>query len=91
MTWQTIVAGFINSTVVLTVIYLFNKYVTDWIREKAPWAVPFLAGALGPAVVLAQNWLSAWLGQPIDLSPWLGLFTGASAVAMHQVYKQVNN
>ena len=89
MTWQQIGAGFVNTTLVFGLIWFWNNYVSDWVREKLPWIIPVLAGIAGPFVIAAQNAIAGWLGQPVDLSPWIGLFSGASAVAAHQVYKQL--
>ncbi len=49
-----------------------------------------IAGAIGPAVAAGQNALFGMLGVEIDLSPVLALFTGATAVAINQVGKQVH-
>ncbi len=87
--WQLVLAGLINGAGVFSVLWVFNNHISGWLRANTPWLIPILAAALGPVVALAQSYLAKWLGVPIDLAPLsaMALFSGASATAMHQVYK----
>ena len=87
MEWNLIIAGAINSVLVLLVVQ-FLKIKIPGIREKAPWLFPVLAMVIGPLIALAQSALASWLGVPIDLSMIAGLFTGATATALHQIKVQ---
>ncbi len=84
MDWKILVAGLINSVIVVGLVQAIKLYWPS-IRERIPALLPIFAAALGPAVAVAQNTISGWLGVPIDLSPLVGAFTGAAAVAIHQV------
>jgi hypothetical protein len=84
----TILAAFINTVVVLAVIQV-AKIKIPIIREKVPWLLPILAGSIGAPLLAAQNYLTTLIGLPVDLSPIIGIFTGATAVAVNQVGKQV--
>jgi len=80
-------AAAINSVGVLAVVQLIKSYAPK-LKVQLPWLIPIIAGAVGPAVAAGQNALGAYLGIPIDLSPIVAVFTGATATAMNQVYKQ---
>lgn len=88
--WQMLVGATINSVIILALVQAIKMYLPK-VREAVPWALPIIAAAIGPAVAAGQTGLAGWLGVPIDLSPMLGLFTGASAVALHQIGKQTQN
>lgn len=88
MEWQILIAAFINTVAVLGLVQLIKTVIIPSLNTMAPWLLPILAAALGPAVALVQNALSAWLGVPIDLSLLASIATGASAVALHQTTKQ---
>ena len=84
-----IIAAFINSVLVLAIVQLL-KIKIPVLREKLPWLIPIIAGAIGPAVAAGQNYLSQLLGVAIDLNPIAAIFTGGTAVAIHQVGKQAS-
>jgi hypothetical protein len=92
--WKTLLAGFINAVAVVGLVQ-WLKAVAPWIRATAPWVLPLFAMLAGPIVTIVQGLLAGWLGLPIDLAPILGpftpvlgAFTGATAVALHQVARQ---
>jgi hypothetical protein len=88
MEYNILIAGFINTVLVLAIVQLL-KVKISWLKEKVPWLLPIVAGGIGPAVAAGQNALFAWLGIPIDLAPIAAIFTGATATAVNQVGKQV--
>ncbi|HXG76466.1 MAG TPA: hypothetical protein VNJ53_07850 [Gaiellaceae bacterium] len=88
--WKPILAGFINTTAVLLLVQGL-KTLLPWLRQTTPWLLPVLAASAGPLVAAVQSWLAAWLGAPIDLSPLVAIFSGATATAVHQVGKQVTS
>jgi len=88
MEWFSILAALINTAGVLTAVQALKIGIPK-LKEKIPWILPILAGAIGPAVAVLQGWLGGILGLPIDISPLIAIFTGASATAANQVYKQV--
>ena len=83
-----IIAAFINSVAVLGIVQ-FLKVNIPILKEKLPWLIPIVAGAIGPAVAAGQNALSTWLAVPINLDPIAAIFTGTTAVAIYQVGKQI--
>lgn len=87
--WKPILAGFINTTLVLVLVQLCKAAIPS-LRSAVPWLIPVIAGALGPLVAVGQSWLGTWLGIPVDLSPVVAVFTGATATAVHQVGKQLS-
>ncbi len=87
MEYNVLIAGFINTVLVLAIVQLL-KIKISWLKERVPWLIPIMAGAIGPAVAAGQNALFAWLGVPIDLAPIAAIFTGATATAINQVGKQ---
>lgn len=84
MNWQTLVAALINCVVVLGIVQLLKVYIPV-LNEKVPWILPMFASLIGVLIVPLQTYLAELLGVPIDLSPIVGAFTGASAVAIHQI------
>jgi len=88
MDYNQIIANLINTTFVLIIIQLIKTYI-PFIRQSVPWLLPILAGAIGPAIALLQNYLSQYLVFSIDLSPIIAIFTGATATAIHQVKVQI--
>ncbi len=82
-----VLAALINSVLVLAIVQILKTKVPK-LKEKLPWLIPIIAGAIGPAVAAGQNYLSGLIGAPIDISPIAAIFTGGTAVAMHQVGKQ---
>jgi hypothetical protein len=86
--WKQFVAAAINCLAVLAIVQ-FLKGVIPWTRVSVPWLLPLLTMLpIGPGIALVQDWLAAWLGWPIDLSPIIAVFTGGAAVAIHQSYRQ---
>lgn len=85
--WGTVVAGIINLLVTMVVVQALKSWIPK-INAQLPWLLPIIAGAVGPGLATLQNLISAWFGAPIDLSPVVAIFTGGSAVALHQVYRQ---
>ena len=83
-----VISLLINSILVLVVVQFIKKKLPV-INERWPWAFPILAGAIGPAIAALQTYLSKLLGIPIDLSPIAAIFSGGTAVAIHQVQHQV--
>lgn len=81
--WQLILAHAINMVVV---VLAANWLKSHW--EEVKPHLPWLAPLIGTALPAAAQFLSAWLGHPIDFSPILGLFSGSAAVAVHQIAKQ---
>ncbi len=87
MEWNLILAGFINSVLVLMIVQ-FLKIKIPSLRQKAPQLIPILSGFIGLVIAPVQTWLGNLLGVPIDLSPIAGIFTGATATTIHQVHVQ---
>jgi len=87
MEYNILIAGFINTVLVLALVQLL-KVKVPILKENVPWLLPIVAGGIGPVVAAGQNALFAWLGVPIDLSPIAAIFTGATATAVNQVGKQ---
>ena len=92
MTWYGmdiygLIAALINSVLVVAAVQFLKVYWPIF-KEKMPWLIPIIAGFIGPLIMLLQNMVTSWLGVPVDLSPLLGVLTGGTAVAIHQVYKQ---
>jgi hypothetical protein len=85
--WGSIIAALINTVIVLGIVQLLKMYVPK-LKEGVPWLIPIFAGAIGPAAAVGQTYLGSLLGVAIDLNPIVAIFTGASATAMNQVYKQ---
>lgn len=90
MDWNQILAAAINSVLVLAAVQALKVHVVPWLKQTAPWAIPIIALVIGPALTAGMNFLSAFLGYPIDLSPIIGVFAGGTAVALHQVGKQTS-
>jgi hypothetical protein len=86
--YYPIMAALINSVLVLLVVQRLKNGIPI-LKQSVPWLIPILAGAIGPAVAAGQNALFSWLGVPIDLSAIAAIFSGASAVAINQVGKQI--
>lgn len=89
MTWQPIVANLINTVLVLLAVQAI-KAIIPQLSAAVPWLIPIIAAIIGPVVAVVQNFLTSWLGVPIDLSPLVAIFTGGSAVALYQIGKQWN-
>lgn len=87
MEWFTILGALINTAGVLAAVQGLKVWIPV-LREKLPWILPILAGAIGPAVAVLQAWVGGILGVAIDISPVIAIFTGATATAANQVYKQ---
>jgi hypothetical protein len=87
ITWQVLLAGLINSVLVLATVQGIKAFA-PWVRAAIPWSIPIIAMLTGPVVAILQNALAGFLGWPIDLSPILAPFTGAAAVAIHQIHRQ---
>lgn len=85
---QQIIANLINMVLVLLAVEGI-KYVLPFLNSKVPWLLPIIAGCIGPVVAVIQGWLGALVGLPIDLSAIVAIFTGSSATALHQVFKQM--
>ena len=89
MDWNQIFAAAINSVLVLMAVQALKTFVVPFLGEKAPWVIPLIAMGIGPLMVWCMDMLGTMLGYPIDLSPIIGVFLGGTAVALHQVGKQV--
>ncbi len=89
MEWMLLLANLINAVLVVALVQAIKTYVMPFLRINAPWALPLIAFAIGPLMMLAMEALSGVVGYPIDLSPIIGVFTGGTAVAMNQVVKQL--
>jgi len=90
MDWNQIIAAAINSVLVLLAVQLIKVHAIPFLKQSAPWALPIISLVIGPAITAATNWLAAFLGYPIDLSPIAGVFIGGTAVALHQIGKQTS-
>jgi len=88
MDWNQIIAAAINSVLVLLVVQGLKTYAIPWLNEKVPWALPLISLVIGPGIAFVTNSLSTALGYPIDLSLIIAVFTGGTAVALHQIGKQ---
>jgi len=86
--WQQIIANFINVVLVLVVVELI-KMALPILKEKVSWLLPIIAAAIGPAVSLIQGYLGGLIGLPIDLSPIVAIFTGGSASALYDVFRNL--
>jgi hypothetical protein len=86
--WGGVIAAFINSVAVLGIVQVL-KIAVPKMKESAPWLIPIIAGAIGPAAAAGQNYLSGLLGVAIQLDPIVAIFTGGAAVAINQVGKQI--
>lgn len=87
--WFTILGAMINTAGVLAVVQILKVNIIPAVREKAPWILPILTGAIGPAIAALQNLLSGVLAVSITLDPVVAVFTGAAAVAVNQAGKQI--
>ena len=87
MEFNILIAGFINTVLVLALVQLLKVNVPI-LKEKIPWLIPIIAGGIGPGIAAGQNALFGWLGIAMDLSPIAAIFTGATATAVNQVGKQ---
>lgn len=90
MEWNLIAATTINAVFVLIAVQFLKVHGIPWLKQEAPWVLPLITLVIGPLMQMLTNYLVGLLGQPIDLSPIVGLFTGGTAVALHQIYKQSN-
>ena len=90
-TWGMILGATINAVGTMVVVKLLaHPRVIPALRDRVPALMPVLAGALGPAVAWAQDALTKLTGVPIalDTNAVLHVFTGASAVAIAQIFIQ---
>ena len=83
MDWVLIAGTFLNIVVVMVIVQALKTYVMPFLKTKYPWVLPILALVAGPAVTMAANWLTAYLGVPIDFTEIIGVLTGVSAVVMY--------
>lgn len=88
MNWNEVIAAVINTAAVL-VVCQFIKLYKPKITETMGWLLPFFTLLLGPILAKVQSIIAVWLGVPIDLSPIIAAWTGGAAVAVHQIYHQV--
>lgn len=88
MDWNQIAVAAINSVLVLMAVQFLKVKGVPWLRLNAPFLLPIIALIAGPALTAAMNYLTAFFGYPVDLSPIIGVFSGGTAVALHQVAKQ---
>lgn len=87
---NSLIAMMINTGGTLLLVQLLKSYVVPQVRTATPWLLPILAMLGGPVVSLVQSYLAKKLGYPVDLSPMVGLFSGAAAVAVNQTVKNVD-
>ena len=85
--WTVLLAGAINCVLVIAVVQIL-KGTLPYLRLTAPWLLPTLTLVIGPLLTYLQNALAAALGWPIDLSPIIAVFTGGTAVTLHQIKEQ---
>lgn len=88
MDFMLLLANLINAVLVLAAVQAIKTYLLPYLNVKAPWVPPIIAFVIGPLMMVAMVALSELIGYPIDLSPIIGVFTGGTAVALHQVNKQ---
>lgn len=88
MDYMLLLANLINAVLVLAAVQALKAYVLPWFKINVPWILPILAMAIGPLMWIATEYLAELIGHPIDLSPIIGVFTGGTAVALHQLGKQ---
>lgn len=84
-----LLANLINAVLVVAAVQAIRTYVMPVLRERFEWSLPLIAMAIGPLMMVAMAKLSGMIGYPIDLSPIIGVFTGGTAVALHQIGKQL--
>lgn len=87
--WGEVAAAAINSVGVLLAVQGI-KYVLPIIRQKWPWAIPIIAMLGGIGIGALTNYLFELIGYPVDLSAIESALTGAGAVALNQIGKQVS-
>jgi len=88
MDWNLIAATAINAVLVLMAVQFLKTTGIPWLNKNLPWTLPLIALVIGPLMQMLTNYLMGLLGYPIDLSAIVGLFTGGTAVAVHQIYRQ---
>ncbi len=88
MEWMLLLANLINAVLVLMAVQAIKTHLLPYLNINAPWVLPIIAFVIGPLMMVAMVALSEMIGYPIDLSPIIGVFTGGTAVALHQVGKQ---
>jgi hypothetical protein len=88
MNWQEFVAMFINTFGVMASVQLLTMLLPV-LKARVGWVIPFLAMSMGPLMALATEEASKFLGVPVDFSPLASVFSGGSAVALHQMSKQL--
>lgn len=88
MDWNQVIAATINAVVVLMVVQFLKVKGLPWLNKNVPWVLPLVAMLVGSLATMLADYLAALLGYPIDLSPIVGLFSGGTAVALHQVGRQ---
>jgi hypothetical protein len=86
--WGEAGAAAITSVGVLIAVQAI-KYFLPMLRARYPWAIPIIAVVAGPALAQLTTLLFGILGHPVDLSPIVAVLTGAAAVTINQVGKQV--
>jgi hypothetical protein len=87
--WRELIAALINSVLVIGVVQIV-KLALPIIKKKMPMLFPLLALFIGPLMTTLQNAVSSQLGFVVDLSPLVGVLTGGTAVAFHQIKSQAS-
>jgi hypothetical protein len=83
-TWSGLLALGINTVVVGAGVKILAAWA-PWVRHRYPVLLPLITGVAGPLIAMLQNGLSSMTGAPINLSPWLAIFSGATSIAVAQV------
>ena len=79
----------INAFGVAAAVQLLTT-VMHVLKLKIGVVIPFIAMAMGPLMALATEEVTKILGIPVDFSAITAVFTGGSAVALHQMGKQLS-
>lgn len=88
MSWQYFAALFLNSFAIVAAVQLLKNFMPI-LKAKLSWMLPIIAIIIGPLMAMVTAAVSGFLGYPVDFSIIAGLFTGGSAVALHQIGLQL--
>ncbi len=85
--WMEMLALLVTFAVVIAVKLL--TAVMPTLKRKMGWLIPIVAMIIGPLMAMAGVAISGALGYPVYLSPIAAALAGGTAVAFHQIGRQV--